>query len=819
MSSVQSAPGSMPHLLPRGNLPGTVNTFVGREPESAEVARLLRTTRLLTLAGTGGAGKTRLAQHVAATLADEYADGVWFVELAPLADPALVPQATAQSLGVREQAGRSLVAALEETLARYQALLVLDNCEHVIDASAQLADAILRAGPGLRILATSREPLNVAGEVIWRVPPLGLNGGDGDLGCGDAVRLFVDRARASAPAFALDHANRNAVVEICQRLDGLPLAIELAAARVRLLSPREIADRLDDRFRLLVGGSRTAPPRQQTLAAAVDWSYDQLSEPEQRLFQRASVFADGFSLSALEAIAEPDERSDVLDLVSRLVDRSLIVVDTSRAETRYRLLETLRTYAHRRLRTSGEEAAVQRRLVDWMLDQSQQADLAYHGPEQARWLRWAEQEHGNLRVVLRWLADARETDDLLRLVTALWWPWTQRGRWQEAQRWFQQCLALPGANARTTTRARLLAAAGAIAVIGGGDAAEARRRLEEAVAIGLEVDDPLTIVNARGLLNGVLAIRDGSDVEQVEASALALLDYVRTAGIAWGENRVLVTLAEVAFKRGDLEGGEARLNEAASVARRAHDGWSLAMTVGTLGDVERARGQHAQAGLLYEQSLALFAELGLADHPIERPYLLHNLGYVALAAGQTDLAWERFAGALFGNRRLGDRRGVAECLIGFGASAAADGDADRATRLFAAGEAALTAVGAEIWHSNRRDYDRWRELARQQLGQAAFDRAWADGAGYSVDDAIELAERRPAKRAGPLSTVVGLTPREREVARLAASGLTNRQIGETLVITEKTAANHVQRVLDKLGVHSRAQLAARASELGLDPSG
>jgi predicted ATPase/DNA-binding CsgD family transcriptional regulator len=809
----------MPHLLPHGNLPGTVSTFVGREQECAEVAHLLRTTRLLTLVGTGGAGKTRLAQHVAATLADEYADGVWFVELAPLADPALVAQAAARSLGVREQAGRSVVAALEETLARYQALLVLDNCEHVIDASARLADAVLRAGPGLRILATSREPLNVAGEVIWRVPPLGLTGGDGDDGCGDAVRLFLDRARASAAAFALDEANHDAVVEICQRLDGLPLAIELAAARVRLLSPREIADRLDDRFRLLVGGSRTAPPRQQTLAAAVDWSYDQLSEPEQRLFQRASVFADGFSLSALEAIAEPDERPDVLDLVSRLVDRSLIVVDTTGAETRYRLLETLRAYAHRRLVASGEEGAVQRRLVDWMLDQSQRADAAYHGPEQGRWLRWAEHEHGNLRVVLRWLAAERETDDLLRLVAALWWPWTQRGHWQEAQHWFQQCLTLPGASARTATRARLLAAAGAIAVIGGGDAAEARRRLEEAIAIGLEVDDPVTIFNARGLLNGVLAIRDGSDLGQVEARAFELLDYVRTAGIAWGENRALVTLAEVAFKRGDLEAGEARLNEAASVARSAQDGWSLAMTVGTLGDVERARGQHTKAGLLYEQSLALFADIGLADHPIERPYLLHNLGYVALAAGQTDLAWERFAGAVFGNRRAGDRRGMAECLIGFGATAAADGDAERAAQLFAAGEAALAAVRAQVWHSNRRDYDRWREVARQQIGQAAFDRAWTVGATCSVDDAIELAERRPAKRAVAPSAAGGLTPREHEVARLAASGLSNRQIGQMLVITEKTAANHVQRVLDKLGVHSRTQLAARASELGLDATG
>jgi predicted ATPase/DNA-binding CsgD family transcriptional regulator len=804
----------MPHLLPRGNLPGTVSTFVGRERESAEVARLLRSARLVTLVGTGGAGKTRLAQRVGAKLASDYADGIWFVELGPLADPALVPQATAQALGVREQAGRSMVAALEETLARYETLLVLDNCEHVIDASARLADGLLRAAPKLRILATSREPLTVAGEVIWRVPPLALTPDDGEAGWGDAVRLFADRASASAPAFALDPVNLDAVVEICRRLDGLPLAIELAAARVRLLSPREIADRLDDRFRLLVGGSRTAPARQQTLAAAVDWSYDQLSEPEQHLFQRASVFADGFSLPALEAITGADQRGDVLDLVSRLVDRSLIVVDATGSETRYRLLETLRAYAQRRLVSSGEAAAVQRRLADWMLGQAELAETTYHGPEQGRWLRWAERELGNLRVVLRWLADEQATDALLRLVTALWWPWMQRGHWHEAQSWFDRCLALPGVGARTAIRARLLTAAGTVAVIGSGQTVPARGWLEEAISIGLEVDDPTVVVNARGLLNGVLGLRDGSDLAQVEATALNMLDYVREAGIAWGENRVLVTLAEIAFKRGDLDAGEAKLNRAAEVARRADDGWSLAMTVGTLGDVERSRGRHVRAGQLYEQSLALFTEIGLANHPIERPYLLHNLGYVALAAGQTELAAEQFAGAVVGNRRAGDRRGIAECLIGFGATAAAEGEAERAAQLFAAGKAALSAVDADIWHSNRRDYDHWREVARAQLGRDAFDHAWSVGTELAVEDALLLAERRPAKRMRTAS-LAGLTPRELEVARLATSGLTNRQIGEALVITEKTAANHVQRVMDKLGVHTRAQLAAH----GLEPSG
>jgi non-specific serine/threonine protein kinase len=316
----------------------------------------------------------------------------------------------------------------------------------------------------------------------------------------------------------------------------------------------------------------------------------------------------------------------------------------------------------------------------------------------------------------------------------------------------------------------------------------------------------------------MLAVRAAPRLEQVEHVSLEMLEYARRVGNTWQENRVLVRLAGIALERGDFETGRARLQQALDVARAADDGWSRAMTLVTLGDLERSQDEHARAGALYEESLAAFAAIGLAEHPRDRPYLLHNLGYVALAGGQVDRAATLFADALEGNLHAADRRGVAECLIGIGATAAAMGDAPRAAQLFAAGDAGLAAANLDLWPSNRRDYERWRRVASELPGGDAFERAWLTGAHMSIDDAIALARiGRPITAKANRASLSSLTPRETDVARLVVSGLTNRQIGEALVITEKTAANHVQRVLEKLGVHSRTQLAARSASLGLEP--
>src|SRR5215471_127272 len=532
-SRVPSVQQDMGRFEPRQhNLPRDVSSFVGRERELAELARLLRSTQLLTLTGPGGVGKTRLAMHAASAALTSYPDGVWLIELAALVDGDLVPQTLAQVLGPREQPGIPLLNTLFETLGSTCQLLVLDNCEHLIDACAALADGLLRTCPRVAILATSREPLGVPGEVLWRVPPLALplhdSGADSD-----AVQLFLERARGSLPAFELTPENRAAVAQICRRLDGLPLAIELAAARVRLLSTDEIAERLEDRFTLLTSGSRTAPARQRTLEAAVNWSYELLSPAERRLFEDCAVFADGFSMAGLAATTDATAESEVLDRLGRLVDRSLVVAEAPRAggATRYRLLETLRAFAWQRLVARGDAERVRRRMADWLVDMAERADAGFHGPDQAHWLRWAETERGNARAVLQWLLMKQDTEAALRLVTSVWWSWIQRGRRQESAAALEQCLALPDASTHRRLWGRLLAGAGMFGIIGGGpDQDAARAHLEEALQIGLEVDDAWVYLNARAGLHGIIDLRAPQDLERVTAVARDMLDEARHAG-------------------------------------------------------------------------------------------------------------------------------------------------------------------------------------------------------------------------------------------------------------------------------------------------
>lgn len=407
------------------NLPAQLTSFVGREAAIVHVRGLLAGgggARLVTLIGAGGAGKTRLALQVAADLLDEYPDGVWLAELAALADPALVPHAVAAAVGVHEQADRTLMATLQEALRPRQLLLVLDNCEHLVTACAAVAEALLRSCPHLRILATSRELIGIGGEIAWRVPSLDLPEAGPSLALdqvarAEAVRLFVERAAAARPGFALTAENAPAVLQICQRLDGMPLAIELAAARMRVMSAQQIAARLDDRFRLLTGGSRVALPRQQTLRGALDWSHALLAAEEQVLFRRLAVFAGGWSLDAAEAVCAAGgiTAGDVVDLLGRLVDKSLVWVDEQEEGPRYRLLETIREYAAEKLEAAGEAVAVRARHYDWCLALAERAQPHLTGAEQATWLGRLEREHDNLRTALRWALDRQETAKGLQL--------------------------------------------------------------------------------------------------------------------------------------------------------------------------------------------------------------------------------------------------------------------------------------------------------------------------------------------------------------------------------------------------------------------
>jgi predicted ATPase/DNA-binding SARP family transcriptional activator len=499
----------------RHNLPLQLTRFIGRERQMAEVKQLLGTSRLVTLTGAGGCGKTRLALQVAARMLEHFPEGVWLVELAPLADPALAPQTVATALGVQEAPSQPLLQTLVEQLRPRQLLLVLDNCEHVVGACAQLAEGLLQRCPRLRVLATSREALGIAGETRYRVPSLSVPEGQRpaaleELGQYEAVRLFLERAGAVQPGFRLTPANAPGVAEVCRRLDGIPLAIELAAARVNALPVEKIAARLDDRFRLLTSGSRTALPRQQTLRATMDWSYDLLTEAERVLLGRLSVFAGGWTLAAAEAVCAGGgiEEWEVLDLLTRLVDQSLATYEEPQeagwgprtvpagtggapwgpAPGRYRLLETMRQYARDRLLEAGEAAVVRGRHYEWCLALAEEAEPELYGAEQTAWLDRLEREHDNLRAALGWSGAHGEGKAGLRLGGALRWFWSVRGYWTEGREYLAGLLALPGAEARTAVRAKALHAAGWLAWHPG-DFGAARVFDEQGLAIFQELGD------------------------------------------------------------------------------------------------------------------------------------------------------------------------------------------------------------------------------------------------------------------------------------------------------------------------------------------
>ncbi|MGE5264844.1 MAG: adenylate/guanylate cyclase domain-containing protein, partial [Acidobacteriota bacterium] len=554
------------------NLPIQLTSFVGRESDVAEVKRLLSTTRLLTLTGTGGTGKTRLSLAAAADLLDEFADGVWLVELAPVADPNLIPQAVADALGVRESAGRPLKTALSDYVRAKQMLLILDNCEHLIDASARLAENFLHISPQLKILTSSREALGVAGEVAYRVPSLSLpksvDGGEWRVESerhsptmamqSEAVQLFVERARAVQPHFALTGQNAEAIARICERLDGIPLALELAAARVGVFPVDQIAWRLNDRFRLLTGGSRTAMPRQQTLRAAIDWSYGLLCDEERALLRGLSVFAGGWSLEAAESVfsdqfpvdsehhsdRQPLPTIDVLDMLPRLVNKSLVILDDQGGQARYRMLETVRQYAREELVKAGEAPPLHDRHLEYFSRLAETARNRLYQQEGIFWLNRLETEHDNLLRALEWALESHP-DRALELAGNLWEFWARRGYTTEGRRWLEQALgrveALPSEQGdavfrRESLRARALVGLGRLILVQGEDLALALKRLDQGIALARALgDEGLT---AQGLtLRGLGAIFVG-DWDTADTSTREAVDISQRI-----EDRVLLGLA------------------------------------------------------------------------------------------------------------------------------------------------------------------------------------------------------------------------------------------------------------------------------------
>jgi len=696
------------------NLPQQVTSFVGREREAVELANLCRRARLVTVVGMGGLGKTRLSVQVAANIIDDFPDGVWLVELAAIADPRRVPQAVASVLGVTEVAGQSLVDALCAHVRERRLLIVLDNCEHLIEASAQLARQLLQAGAGPKILATSREPLRIAGETTYALPPLALSDDtpapasmlrsdaarlfiERAHAVSDAVRLFIERAQAVQPEFAVTAANAGAVTTICRRLDGIPLALELAAARVRALPVDAIAARLDDRFRLLTGGDRTSLPRQRTLRALIDWSHELLTADEAALFRRLAVFAGGFTLEAAEAVGVgvgvDVDVSDVLDTLTHLLEKSL--VEREPAQERYRLLETVRQYAHERLDVAGEAAEARTRHLAFYAAFAQRARPELVGPHQSEWLARLDVERDNLLAACAWSCEADLAERHgLQLVSALRRYWIFRGLLGLGYRTTREALACQSAQAPRELRCDALLGAGQVGAFMG-RYAEAQQDLEQCLAIARELDDPVRISAA------------------LQPLGLALLG------------------------RGESTAARRHLEEGLALAERIGTPREVAGALNALAHTARAEGDFAAADPLYERVLDIARKAGDAD--IIAVSLL-NLALVATARGAHDRAQSLLLEVL-GIVTGSGLRPAAQSLLEVAAGLASGrGDWELAARLFGAAEAKTAETGLHLDPADAALLAPFIAGAREQLGEAAF--AAANQAGRDLGDDAALAELR-----------------------------------------------------------------------------
>jgi predicted ATPase/DNA-binding XRE family transcriptional regulator len=642
-----------PRRDPRNQLPAALTTFVGRERELIEVQRLIGARRLLTLTGAGGVGKTRLAIEAARRLSDRGVGDICWMDLAPLADPKLVPQETAFALGVPEQSGRSTLDVLADALALRRVLIVFDNCEHLVAACAAVADRLLRSCPDLRMLATSRQPLGVPGETTWRVPSLAE---------AEAKRLFVDRALAAEPDLVLTNRNESAVAEVCQRLDGIPLAIEFAAARVSVLAPEQIASRLADRSNLLTVGSRTAPRRQQTLRATLDWSYELLTADEKVLFDRLSVFAGGWSLEAAEAVCAGDaiQSTAVLDLLTRLVDQSLVVALRGEdGPVRYRLLETLREYANQRLTASETADSIRNRHAAFFLDLAERNEPELFGDGWKLAQAEFEREADNIRTALRWLVTRVDAYRAQRLAGSLARFWFFHGYFDEGSAWLAQVLSLSGAT-RTAGRAKSLHGVGTIAMMRG-DFTPAETALREA----LELWDELGNEAQRGFVLFVLGMVARQRGDYVEAGHRFEhgLECSRAAAQAPAIANNLAGLADVAREQNRLVEARRHAEEALKCASAAGYLRGMVHALRSLGETTYLMGDYDTANRQLEAGLATSRELGAQWLAA---WTLARLGLLAIERGDLARAEALLDESLSLCRDMGDRQGIARALEGFG---------------------------------------------------------------------------------------------------------------------------------------------------------
>lgn len=757
----------------RTNLPVELSSFVGRRHELAQVRSALSSHRLVTLFGPGGVGKTRLGFRAAAELVAAYPDGAWVVELARVGDPGLVADTVVSTLGLNDISGSSAEEVLTTHLRDRELLLVLDNCEHLQDAVVALVTRLLAGCPTLSVLATSRHSLAVDGERLVTVPPLPVpspghraRSPEGLLHY-DSVRLFVDRAAASSAGFEVTERNQRAVADLVRRLDGLPLAIELASVRVRSLSVQQILDRLADRFALLTRGDRAALPRQQTLQALLDWSYDLLSAQEQRLWERAAVFAGSFDLRDADAVLCDDElRSERLgELVEGLTAKSVLVATTVGGVPRLRMLESLKEYGLTRVGEAGQLAQLQTRHLDHYRAEVHTASRELFGPRGVTWFRRLGAEHDDLREALeRCAAGPGPAEQGCMLIGELQHYWVMSGRFSEGRHWVDRMLdqappAGPG-------RAAALVVGGRLAVLQG-DAAVGRPLLERGLAEATAVHSSTWRAHA---LHG-LAITALFWQEPAEAQTLLeeALDLHRLGEDPFGVPLALIQLATVHATLGDTARAMEYAEECIELSRQASEHWCRAMARWTQALVVWQEGRYAKVRSCAREVLRL-----------KEPF--------------------------------GDRLGMAMSIELLAWVASRQGGHEEAARLLGGAQSALRSIGGGLFRHLQPEHDQCVQATRAALGEPQYDRCLAEGAAVAFEDVVALAlGRRNTVGAGSASiggAAVRLTRREAEIAQLVAQGLTDREIAERLVLAQRTAEGHVQRTLGKLGFTSRRQLAS-----------
>ncbi|MFL5673904.1 MAG: ATP-binding protein [Chloroflexota bacterium] len=750
-----------------GNLPVDLTSFVGRREGLAELKRTLAATRLLTLTGAGGVGKTKLAIHAGRESARAYPDGVWFVELAPIDDPELVPQAVFTALGLQDHSSTWAVSTLSSYLAARRPLLILDNCEHVHDAAAIIAGTLLRACPGVRILATSRQALGVTGEVVIDVPGLSLPdegaASPDALVRSDAVALFVERARAAQPGLAVDAGNAAAILSICTRLDGIPLALELAAVRLTSLGLQALDDGLAARLAALGTGDRSLSRRQQTLEGAIDWSYQLLSEQERVLWARLSIFAGGFELDAAQAVCSGDalDASDIPDLVGSLVEKSVVKRRAGEAADRFRLLEPLRQFGRERLREAGEETILRRRHRDWVIELS-----AVAGANDGRQVEAFERvriERANVWSALDFcLSDPAEAESGAAICQGLWGYWASQGPATEVRTLYAALLdQIPD---RGRSRGHLLWIS-SFAAASQGDHATALASGTESLEIGRSIGDPEVV--------------------------------------AWA----LQSLGVTAYLTNRLDDAIDYANETLALAKAM--GWQFTwLSAATLLGVAHTFRGELDAGIaIARDGIRLSEELG---ETWERAYLLHFLAVASLHKGEPEEAEGYARQCLELKRALGDLIGMASAVEALALIAMGRGSSERSATLLGAGEAIWRSIPTTILAPYRADHDRTEAEARAALGAAAFEAAHRAGLAMTRDEVVDYALeiRRPATSPAVRSTSDSpLSRREMEVAGLVADGATNAQVAARLFISERTVESHVASIFNKLGVDTRLQVA------------